>query len=688
MKTTNPALPANDDPYADLMDSAYWFGLKEEYDDIFRTYNQKCDGIDKIYSDIESISKNAQDSEYRLFWANVEVLKPSTYARAPVPVVDAAFGERDSLKIHASEIQERALIYERDRDDMHDTLKQIRDDLILGNRGVPWVRIAVSPAGEAQISFEHVDRKDFLHDPARKWKEVGWVGRKIYLNRNEIMKRWPDAKPSEFNFETKSTEKQDSYTVNRKACIIEIWSKTHNCVVWITEGRDKVLQIIEPYLKLDNFFPCPRPAYGTLKRGSLVPTPDFLQVQSQLNQINDLTIRIGKLSRALKLAGVYDGNAREVREAVEQLLANELSDVQLKPVQTNTNLGAAGVANAIHWFPLDKVAAAIQQCVTLRSQLIQDVYEITGISDIMRGSTDANETLGAQQLKSQYGSVRIRDKVAEMQRVAADMFKIAGEIIAENFPIEQLALMAQYSALPTREQLQQQAQAVIDQTEDKIRQLMANPEIVAAMMQDPQTVFQKVEQVRGQAMQQAQEILEQESLQDVDELLKSNRMRPFSLDVDTESTVEADTNALKQRTNEFAAALSQFLPQVMALAQGMPNNPGAIDFAAELLRMMLKPYRVGRSIDAQIDSFIESAKEQIEQAAQNPQPDPEQQKAEMENKQMEVDIATKLREAERKEAETKSTIELNDARAEEVRAKANYITHHKGEHDGQRAPLP
>ena len=39
----------------------------------------------------------------------------------------------------------------------------------------------------------------------------------------------------------------------------------------------------------------------------------------------------------------------------------------------------------------------------LRKQIIEDIYQIMGLSDIMRGATDPQETLGAQQLKTQYG---------------------------------------------------------------------------------------------------------------------------------------------------------------------------------------------------------------------------------------------------------------------------------------------
>src|SRR3546814_1633912 len=89
---------------------------------------------------------------------------------------------------------------------------------------------------------------------------------------------------------------------------------------------------------------------------------------------------------------------------------------------------SSDVCSSDLWLPLNELAQAIQGLIEARSQLIQDFYQLSGISDIMRGATEAQETLGAQQLKSQYGSVRVREKSAELQRVAADAVKIAAEI--------------------------------------------------------------------------------------------------------------------------------------------------------------------------------------------------------------------------------------------------------------------
>src|SRR5690606_29912885 len=93
--------------------------------------------------------------------------------------------------------------------------------------------------------------------------------------------------------------------------------------------------------------------------------------------------------------------------------------------------------------------------------LIANYYELSGISDIMRGATEAEETLGAQQLKSQYGSVRIRMKVDELQRVARDVARLTAEIIAEKFDQATLLQMAQMT-IPTKAEIKSQLKELED----------------------------------------------------------------------------------------------------------------------------------------------------------------------------------------------------------------------------------
>jgi hypothetical protein len=225
----------------------------------------------------------------------------------------------------------------------------------------------------------------------------------------------------------------------------------------------------EPHLDLSSFYPCPRPAYSTLKRRTLEPVPDYLRYESHLNQINDLTSRIYGLLDQIRVKGLIPTGS-DIGEAVETAMREASEDTFLIPVP------AAGLTQAggqlIQFLPLDMFANTVTGLIQARQQLINDFYELSGISDIMRGATDAQETLGAQQLKSQYGSIRVREKIDELQRVARDVCAIVGEIICANFSGESLQQIS-LSTLPTDADVKKQISGLRGQQAQLERQVDA-----------------------------------------------------------------------------------------------------------------------------------------------------------------------------------------------------------------------
>jgi len=59
----------------------------------------------------------------------------------------------------------------------------------------------------------------------------------------------------------------------------------------------------------------------------------------------------------------------------------------------------------------------------------------------MRGATEASETLGAQQLKAQYGGLRISTRQERFQMFVRDILRIKAELIVEHFDADTLRLM-------------------------------------------------------------------------------------------------------------------------------------------------------------------------------------------------------------------------------------------------------
>lgn len=585
--------------------SQAWLDLISDAEKALSDWQTRSDKIDKLYADMNRTAATS-DRQFSLFWANLQVLAPSIYSRPPVPVVVPRFRNRDPIARTSSEMLERVSSVQFEIDDVDGTMRLVRDDLVRVGRGASWVRYEdklKKGKKNERLCVEHVDRRDFIHSPARKWQEVDWVARRAWMTKEEMRKRFDgDAyKDAAYNAVNRDERDKGHRDPIEKAGVWEIWSKSEDKVVWVTEGVDTLLDSSEPYLTLDNFFPCPKPAYSTVQPGSLVPVPDYVYYQDQLAEINELTARISALTGALQVKGFYQAGG-EIGDAVEMAMKNMDNSAIMVPIANWAAFGSGG--DAIIWLPIDQIANVIKMCVEVRKQLIDDVYQITGLSDIMRGMTNANETLGAQELKSQYGSVRIRDKQDELVRTARDLTRISAEIMAENFDRKTLMDMSQMKLSTDAEikkqvkELTDQQKAIAAQVQKQIANAQKDPQILAQAQANPEEAQAMLQQLQEQAQQQIQqlgdqalEIGETVTIDQVMELLKEQRLRPFVLDIETDSTISPDENAQKQRATEFIGAVGGFLQQAISAIQVAPESAPLM---ADTLKYVARQFRGGR----------------------------------------------------------------------------------------------
>ena len=248
-----------------------------------------------------------------MLWANTEVLKPSVYARPPIPQVSRRFKDRDPVGRLAAEILERNTAFELERMDIDATLRNCRDDLLLPGRGTAWVRYEADTdetgVKAERVQADYVHWKCFLHSPARTWDEVTWVAREGYFGEDELDKRFRIKERGlkvalDHKVKTDdSSETNPQKNSEAKATVYEIWSKRDRKVWFIAKGCDEALEETEPFLDLTGFWPCPKPLFATLTTDTLIPIPDYAYYMDQAEEIDDLTARIGKLTDCLKLVG-------------------------------------------------------------------------------------------------------------------------------------------------------------------------------------------------------------------------------------------------------------------------------------------------------------------------------------------------------------------------------------------------
>lgn len=505
-----------------------WFNALELSKKEQQKWVERGEKIVKRYRDERS--EFGSGKKYNILWSNIRTLLPAVYAKKPKAECQRRHKDSDPVGRTAALVLERALQYEIDQySDFDSGLRHSILDRLLPGRGVAWVRYEPHYApgqpedvGETQITddvepemsqtlayecspVDYVYWKDFRHSPARTWEEVTWVARRVYMSKEEGVERFGE----EFNSIPLSHEpigtddlKRDGVDTSKmkKAIVWEIWDKPTKTAVWVAQGSEFVLDEKQDPLQLDEFFPCPKPLFATLTTDSLTPIADYVMYQDQANELDSLTDRISKLVEACKVVGVYDASQTGV-----QRMLNEGVDNTLIPVDTWAAFGEkGGLKGTIDFLPLDMVVNALSQLYNAREQAKQVIYEVTGLSDIIRGASVASETATAQQIKSQYASLRLKEMQGDVARFASDILRIKAQIMCQFYRPESLVAMSG-----------------MEQTQDA--------------------------QYLPQALQ----------------LLQNDTLRNFRIEVETDSLVELDEMQEKQDRMEFLTAASGFIERAV-----------------------------------------------------------------------------------------------------------------------------
>lgn len=544
------------------------------------------------------------NKKYNILWANIQTMLPALYGKTPRADVQRRFKDQDPVGRTAAQILERALQYEIDHyGDFDAAVKSAVLDRLLPGRGTVWVRFEtkeqdipeqVEEQQEMQAEdaglpepqeyeyectpVDYVFWEDFRYSPARCWDEVTWVARRVYMTREEGMKRFGDSfKDVPLTNEPIGLDEMKKQGIEvagaedmKKAVVWEIWHKPSESVVWVAEGWQSVLDKKEDPYGLDGFWPCPRPLFATQTTDTLVPVPDYALYQDQAEELDKVTQRIAMLVEAVKVVGVYDASMT----GVQRMLSEGVNNTMIPVDNWAAFAEKGGVKGTIDWLPLDMVLMALRECYQAREQTKQVIYEITGLSDIIRGASMASETATAQQIKSQYASLRLRRLQTDVAQFASEILRIKAQIMCDLYRPETLIQMSGIMGTMDAEYAEQAIQ-----------------------------------------------------------LLKSEPSRGFRIEVASDSLVEMDEISEKQSRMEFLQAAGSFLQQAMPAAQQAPEMAPLL---GEMLLYGIRSFKGARAIEAAFDTAV--AKMSQTKEPQNPQPNPEEirAQAEMQKQQLQM----------------------------------------------------
>jgi hypothetical protein len=285
-----------------------------------------------------------------------------------------------------------------------------------------------------------------------------------------------------------------------------------------------------------------------------VPVPDYSLYQDQCRTLDIIATRIDELVNALRVRGVHDAAVKELTR-----LFTEGSNNNLIPVSNWAGFAEKnGLKGTIDLVDITPFALALKECYAAMEQQKQQVYEITHIADIIRGVTDPNETLGAQQMKGQFASLPLRDMQRDVEKFATALLQLKAQIMCANYDAQTFLEIA------GAEQLSQQDQQLVPQ-----------------------------------ALQ----------------LLRNKPLRNFRITVAADSMVQMDEQRERAERTEFLTAIGTFLREALPMAQGAPQ---VVPMLMELLKFVVSAYKVGKTMQGVIDQTAD----QLKEAAANPPPPP------------------------------------------------------------------
>ena len=526
------------------------------------------------------------ESKVNLFWSTMKVLLSMLYARPPKADVSRTFQdyEDDVARVSGTMLQR---ILNRGFDDNTSkwdaNVRQGIEDWLVVGLGQIWLRYEVEtepytieavidpmtgqelvPAQEAErivdedAPCDYIYWEDFFWSPARTWDEVRWVARRVYMTKDQLEERFgeeiaavvPLGRPQSKTNVNDQAVKHDPWS---KAEVFEIWCKETRKVYWYAKGSDVILDVKDDPLQLDGFFPCPKPVAANVTSSNFLPRADYVFAQDQFNELDEINTRITWLTRAAKVVGVYDRSAEGIQRVFQQGAENQLIPVD------NWALFAerGGIKGQVDWIPIDQVTNAIERLRQYRQDKVVQIYEVLGISDVMRGSSRASETATAQQLKAQFGSTRVQLMQFYIADWISQALRIKAEIICKHWQPETIIRRSN-----------------IERTPDA--------------------------PLAGQAI----------------ELLKTEEMREYRIVIEADSMAAMDWAAERDAAVQFMQGLGAFVSQVAPMAQSVP---GAAPVLLSMLQWAVSKFRVSTQIESVLDQAITGLKQQgIQQQQPSP----------------------------------------------------------------------
>lgn len=523
-----------------------------------------------------------------LFHANVSSLDSMLYGKVPQVDVSRRYNDAaDDVGRVAALMMERLLNSDiaDNGEEVNAVLRCTLQDRLLPGLGCARVRYEVE-TDQQPVEVEHQNLRgefetvtvlqevvvsedapidyffwrDVLWGWGRNWAEIPWIAYRVWLDKDEVKEKFGEraARQLQFKRQLVSTdegcfEDSDLSSPWNKAEIWEIWDKKTRKIYFYGEGCEKILKTVDDTLGLSGFFPSPPFFLANPTTTIYQPTPDYHLAQQLYNEIDKLQTRIAIITEAVRVVGVYDSKCEELSRVFQEGFDNKLVPVDSWAIFSESG----GIAGQIDWVPIVDIVNSLDKLRELRDETIQLLYQVTGMSDVMRGEGAGQyEGVGQAQLKAKFASIRVQALQEEFAVFASNLMQLKGEVISLHFSPETIAARSNIQSTPDADK----APAAID-------------------------------------------------------LIKNPKKARLKIEIRPESVAMVDYAQLKAERTEYINAIAVFMQSAAPLIE---QDQRITPFLLQLLQWGLAGFKGSQEIEGVIDRAIDAASKAAQEPKQDP----------------------------------------------------------------------
>lgn len=455
------------------------------------------------------------------------------------------------------------------------------EDLPYEKEGQYYAKETIDTKSGEKAILDVISYKDFRTSVSRSPEEIAWKARRSYLSRAQANKLFGEETAKLFDYnsypEDKAADKKEKHDFEGKAEIWEIWCKESNKVYHLHQGgKEKFCEASDVPVNYNTFWPCVE-IYANIEPNSVVAISDFKECEDLILEVERLTTRIHATIQAIRANFIYDS---VLGDKVEQLLEGDLKGIPV--VNSAANRQRGGLAASIEFLDIAPYIQSLQILIQSRAEALSKLYEATAASDLIRGQTVAVKTATANQLESNYASLRFSVRREQVAKFLTAGIKKIGEIITNKFDKQTIYEMCFGDEL--------------------VRELPEPPPPMPIPGQPPMPPpppidpFIKFETLYG--------------------ILTNDTLRNYKLDIESDSIVELDQQKERQERNDAISSAGSFLQQLEPLIQ---KAPATAQYAKGMLRFVLRTYKAGKEIEGELMGALDAMIQQLQQANANQQ---------------------------------------------------------------------